>query len=148
MKSAQEIAAKALAQDSQGSINNVSTVYVKVDHTSRKTTDDEKLAMDKLFNILGLEYPFFIPKDDESLVQKRALWIGLLRGIDQKAREAALKATLRHYDNKGGPTVGQFVKLCRTDPAHQEFRKLLPAPPPDETKQAAEMRKMRDLLNS
>ena len=127
-----EVAKKVLGSGSQGS-------------TSRKTTDDEKLAMDKLFNILALEYPFFIPKDDEGLVQKRALWIGLLRGIDQKSREAALKATLRHYDNKGGPTVGQFVKLCRTDPAHQDFKKL-PLPPQNVTVAEAAIKKLKDLL--
>ena len=86
-----------------------------------------------------------MPKADSDLVKKRNMWISLLRPYDRNQRMKALEKCLRHYANKGGPNITEFMGLLKVDPAHQDY-KALPPPPVDETKQQSEMDKIRALL--
>jgi len=112
---------------------------------SAKPADEETVEIDYLFTLLATEYPFFLPKADTDLVRKRNMWISLLRNYDRKQRMVALEKCLKHYTNKGGPSVGNFLELLKVNPAHHDVKRL-PPPPVNEAKQAVEMKKMRAIL--
>jgi len=114
---------------------------------SASPADEDKVEIEYLFGVLAIEYPFFIPKADSDWIMKRNMWISLLKKYDRKQRMEAVKKCLRHHTSKGGPTIGQFLELLKVNLAHKDV-KLLPPPPVNDAKQAAEMKKMRDILNS
>ena len=112
---------------------------------SKGPPDTSVIEMNYLFGVLAIEYPFFMPKADSDLVKKRNMWISLLRPYDRNQRMKALEKCLKHYTNKGGPSVGEYLKLLKVDPAHQDY-KALPPPPVNETKQQIQMKRIREIL--
>ena len=114
---------------------------------SAKPADGDKVEIEYLFGVLAIEYPFFIPKADSDLIMKRNMWISLLKSYDRKRRMEAVKKCLKHHTSKGGPTIGQFLELLKVNMAHKDVKRL-PPPPVNDAKQATEMQKMRDILNS
>ncbi len=112
-------------------INQVATNDFKASPEPRKASysDDEKKQMDMTFSLLALEYPYFMPKSDDDLRRKRAMWIKLLRPYDTETRGKALEKTLKHMQNKGGPSVSEFMNFCKVPAAHKRLvQPALPAP--------------------
>ena len=113
---------------------------------SRKSIPVEEYnEITKLFALLAVEYPFFLPKGDSDLMAKTNMWAKLLRPYDDASRKDALRRCLQHYENKGGPTVGEFLKLLKREPAHQDFVRL-PAPPPTESIGRAALDAMKAIM--
>jgi len=112
---------------------------------SKGPPDTSVIEMNYLFGVLAIEYPFFMPKADADLVRKRNMWISLLRPYDRKQRMVSLEKCLKFYTAKGGPSVGEYLKLLKVDPAHKNY-KALPAPDANKDKQANEMDKIRNIL--
>lgn len=106
---------------------------------------DEVTEMDYLFGLLSIEYPFFLPKSDGDLLMKKNVWISMIRPYKRPERMEAVQKCLRHFTNKGGPSVGDFLGLLKTDPAHNDY-KALPLPEADKTKQQIQMEKIRGML--
>tara|TARA_R110000796_G_scaffold112182_5_gene223687 strand:+ start:413 stop:862 length:450 start_codon:yes stop_codon:yes gene_type:complete len=110
-----------------------------------KPGDDEKEQMTYLFGLLTIEYPFFTPKSDEDLLRKVNMWCSMLRNYGRTERMEALQKCFKHYKNKGGPSVGEFLELLKTDPAHKAY-KALPLPEAKKSIVQAELEKMRNIL--
>ena len=132
MEQANKITAKVLAKGSQESVKP-------------KQSEMEIKAMDYLFELLTLEYPFFTPKVDQDLNRKRAMWISMLRPINQERRTIALQKVLKHITAKGGPNISEFLSFCKTEEAHKDYRRL-PAPEAKASVANAELDKMRARL--
>jgi hypothetical protein len=110
-----------------------------------KPTDKDLDEIDYLFGLLSLEYPFFMPKSDEDLLRKRNMWISLLKMYGRTERMKALKACLSHFKNKGGPSIGEFLELLKTNPAHTDY-KALPLPEAKQSIVERELAKMKEIL--
>jgi hypothetical protein len=105
--------------------------------SQRSIPAEEFNEITKLFALLAVEYPFFLPKVDTDLIAKTNMWAKLLRPYDDSRRKDALKRCLEHYDNKGGPTVGEFLGLLKRNAAHEDFVRLPPPPATESVGRAA-----------
>ena len=132
MQKVNQIIPKALEKDSKES--------------AKKPGTDEMVEISYLFDLLAIEYPFFLPKNDEDLLRKQNMWISLLRPYDRNQRMDAVKRCLSHFTNKGGPSVADFMGLLKTEAAHQDFVRL-PAPEPTKSVARAALDNLKRILS-
>ena len=130
-----EITSQALAKGSQTQPGK------KAPHES------EKLKVNKIFETFKLEYPFWLHGlEDEQKVAKKYLWVAKLHHVDAEVAQKAAERCPVVFPNKSGPTIGEFLKLCRVEPAHQDWKvPALPAPA-TESVANAELAKMKEKL--
>lgn len=112
-------------------------------------TGPEADAMNELFGLIAIECPFFFPKNDDDLTRKKNMWIGGLARYDKNTRMAALGDAVKGVMGKGGPSLGEFIKLCggQHRPELSMRQRLLPAPEAKKEVVQTEMGKMRAMLN-
>lgn len=65
------------------------------------------------------------------------LWASQLRHIPSDTVEKALSLVPSRYPEPRGPTIGEFLSLCKRHPADLPYTKRLPAPATDEDKMKA-----------
>ena len=114
----------------------------------KKKAGPEADAMNELFGLIALECPFFLRLSDDDLTRKKNMWIGGLAKYDRKTRMTALGNAVKGVMSKGGPSLGEFIKLCSNQhrPELAGKPKLLPAPEPSATVREEHLAKMKDLL--
>ena len=90
--------------------------------------EDEIKKINSIFEIFALNYNFWMHNKDVRAA--KMLWLNKLHNVGPKSAASATDKALTAYPDKP-PTVGQFLQLCRVEPAHQPFRKMLPPPDTD-----------------
>ena len=113
-----------------------------------KKDGPKEKAIKKMFGVMAINYPFFLPKNISDVTRKIELWVIGLDRYSEETRQIALNTVMTTIDNKGGPNVTEFIKLCSSQhrPELSMKQRLLPAPPPDASVRIAEMAKMKEKL--
>jgi len=112
----------------------------------RKADDEEKLKINAIFELFQIAYPFWNHGlEADQVTAKKYLWMAKLHFIDNDVCLNASERCPITFPDKSGPTIGEFLKLCRVEPAHQEFQHRLPAPQNDSIAEA-EIKKMKENL--
>ena len=103
-------------------------------------------AIKKMFSVMALNYPFFLPKNIDDVTRKIELWVIGLDRYSEETRQIALNTVMTTIDNKGGPNVTEFIKLCSSQhrPELSMAQRLLPAPAPDVSVREKYMEIMRN----
>ncbi len=132
MQTVNQIIKKASANDSRTRDN-------------RQINEAEMAEIEYLFELLALEYPFFLPRNSDDLKRKKNMWASLLRPYNREQRMIALKKCFTAYTDRGGASVGEFMKLMRREAAHQTYKRLTP-PPATPSVVEDELGKIKNLL--
>ena len=118
----------------------------------KQRTGPEADAMDILFAQIALEWREFITwLSDDDLTRMKSMWINGLAKYDQATRNEALGKAIKEpnaVQSKRGPTLGEFIRLCKTEhrPELSWKQRLLPAPEAKKEVVQTEMDKMRVML--
>ena len=109
--------------------------------------DEDKLKVNLIFETFKLEYPFWMHDlEKEQKIAKKYLWAARLHHVSSEVAQKAAERCPVVYPNKSGPTIGEFLKLCRVEPAHQDWKvPALPAPA-NKGVADAELAKMKEKL--
>ena len=92
---------------------------------------EEKQRVQDLFIVLDQTYPFWLHgKSDEESGEIKRTWLHMLRRFDDRQVQKALKTCIKQIEDKGGPVLAQFLRMCETPTAHLGFdvQATLPAP--------------------
>lgn len=96
---------------------------------SRVISAKEIQITEMIFQTFTAIYPFWMYQRaaDDVRAAKR-LWTRSLVGMPPAAIERGLSACCQDLGHKSGPTISEFLKLCRIEPAHKNFKLALPRP--------------------
>jgi len=128
-------------------VKNLPSKVSEADFAAPKKSEGPKAeAIKDLFEIMAINYPFFLPQSDDDLTRKISMWVAGLDRFDYATREKALNDVMRTVTDKGGPTIGEFAKLCSSQhrPELSMKQRLLPAPAPDASVREKYMEIMRN----
>ena len=103
----------------------------------------EMLKINSIFEIFNTNYTFWMHNKD--LTAAKMLWLNKLHHVTAETAAVATDKALTAYPERA-PTVGQFLGLCRVEPAHKEFQRALPPPPPTQGIAESNIQKMREAL--
>jgi len=111
-----------------------------------KGSTEERLKINAIFELFKIAYPFWnYGLEDDQITAKKYLWMARLHHVDTDVCAKASESCSVAFPDKSGPTIGEFLKLCRVEPAHKEFQHRLPAPQNDSIAEAA-IKKMKQTL--
>lgn len=132
-------------------VNNLNPKALSTSFQEPEALDGPKeKAIKKMFSVMALNYPFFLPKNISDVTRKINLWVIGLDRYSEETRQIALNAVMTTIDNKGGPNVTEFIKLCSSQhrPELSTKQRLLPAPEAKKEVVQTEMDKMREMLGT
>lgn len=93
-------------------------------------------AITELFGLIALEWrEFIVWLSDHDITRTKNMWSDGLDKYDKQTRMMALSRAIKTPEavkSSRGPTLGEFLKLCRDQhrPELKGKQKLLPAPEP------------------